>query len=384
MLWAWCCSGTWVLIWSLSNTLKDKSPLFYRHRNWGASRLASCSQGDFLHWNTVLKAVGLLCIMFYPSMTFWCALNCVFLTKSRPYGLTHLTRDIPGRLGCTVTKWKSLPETCSPLLVLGVSASIASSVKGVKRMRRSLPVFFRWNWVPKVGCKQWLQVEGLAMAQWSCMWLWPNQKKKKKKSLGLNSRDWGRHFQQMGLSVYIRSPWIPSLLAFRKECKVPSAQAGLFQLGSQICEYITVNGQVCTLFENCCLNKGTFLLLLSQWDHDRAIKITKDYWVQDSVCALFVSLLVNKPCTQESTMLLLRWACITKDHTGLFNTKAFPKARLSWTPSFCCFLIAQSLPCPPFSLCLLHLLLVLSYALYQNVSFFFFRNPKPCFLYTGR
>lgn len=56
------------------------------------------------------------------------------------------------------------------------------------------------------------------------------------------------HFQQMGLSVYIHSPWIPSLLASRKKYKVPSAQAGLFQLGSQICKYTTVNRQVCTLF----------------------------------------------------------------------------------------------------------------------------------------
>lgn len=40
-----------------------------------------------------------------------------------------------------------------------------------------------------------------------------------KKSPGLNSETGAEHSWQIGQSVYIHSPWIPSLLAFRKKCK---------------------------------------------------------------------------------------------------------------------------------------------------------------------
>lgn len=64
--------------------------------------------------------------------------------------------------------------------------------------------------------------------------------------------------------------------------------------------------------------------------------------------SLSVSLLLNKPHTQESTVLLLRWAGITEDYIGLFSTKAFlSQCQPLLNPSFHCALNAVS----PHSLC---------------------------------
>lgn len=95
------------LISALSNTLKDRSPLFYRCRSWGyikgkqllTERQSSCPGTRSQGCGTFSYRVPSLGI---PGMGLCCALNRVFLTRSRPCGLTHLTRDILGRLGCTV------------------------------------------------------------------------------------------------------------------------------------------------------------------------------------------------------------------------------------------------------------------------------------------
>ena len=59
--------------------------------------------------------------------------------------------------------------------------------------------------------------------------------------------------------------------------------------------------------------------------------------------SLSVLLLLNKPHTQESTVLLLRRACTTEDHIGLFSTKAFlSQSQTLLNTSFPCTLNAVS------------------------------------------
>lgn len=95
---------------------------------------------------------------------------------------------------------------------------------------------------------------------------------------------------------------------------------------------------------------------------------------------LSVSLLLNKPHTQESTALLMRWAGTTKDHIGVvqhqslsFPMPGSPEPLIPLRPH-------GSFSPPPFSLCLFHVLLFLSRALYRNISPFFFLTKSQALL----
>ena len=83
--------------------------------------------------------------------------------------------------------------------------------------------------------------------------------------------DWGRTFPADGPQCLHSFPLDSKPACLQEKVQVPSSHSGLFQLGSEICKYTTVNRQVCKLFLNCHLNKGIFP---TAKEHDRAIKIT--------------------------------------------------------------------------------------------------------------
>lgn len=104
--------------------------------------------------------------------------------------------------------------------------------------------------------------------------------------------------------------------------------------------------------------------------------------------SLSVSLLLNKPHTQESTVLLLRWAGTTEDYIGLFSTKAFlSQCQPLLNPSFHCALNAVSPR--PHSLCVSfmssYFYPVPSIKTYLSLSFFFFsfKIPSPASYILG-
>lgn len=100
--------------------------------------------------------------------------------------------------------------------------------------------------------------------------------------------------------------------------------------------------------------------------------------MQEAVYAVFVSLLINKTCLHS----FCGGHAPLRTTQGCSAPKPFP---VPDSPEHLHSVATslQSLPCSPFSLCLLHLLLFLPNGLYQNIAFFSFKIPSPASCILG-